>query len=87
MREVIAVGKKDYDYVIVDLPAALEYLDAQIISNFLDAFVVVVEWGRTTVNDLEEAFNASPILDRLVGALINKAPARGIAHALSAQGR
>jgi succinoglycan biosynthesis transport protein ExoP len=87
MRDVIAVGKKNYDYVIVDLPAALEHLDAQIISNFLDAFVVVVEWGRTTVSDLEEAFNASPILDRLVGALINKAPLRGTAHALSTQGR
>ncbi|HEY7243972.1 MAG TPA: Wzz/FepE/Etk N-terminal domain-containing protein [Xanthobacteraceae bacterium] len=87
MRDVIAVGKKDYDYVIVDLPAALEHLDAQIISDFLDAFVMVVEWGRTTVSDLEEAFNASPILDRLVGALINKAPARGIAHASGAQGR
>jgi hypothetical protein len=46
-----------------------------------------VEWGRTTVSDLEEAFNASPILDRLVGALINKAPLRGTAHALSTQGR
>jgi succinoglycan biosynthesis transport protein ExoP len=84
MRDVIAVGKKDYDYVIVDLPAALEHLDAQIISNFLDAFVVVVEWGRTTIDDLEEAFNASGILDRLVGVLINKAPPTRHRRALSA---
>jgi polysaccharide biosynthesis transport protein len=86
MRDVIAVGKKDYDYVIVDLPAALEHLDAQIISDFLDAFVVVVEWGRTTIDDLEEAFNASGILDRLVGALINKAPPTRHRRALSARG-
>ena len=79
MRQVIGVGKKDYDYVIVDLPAALEHLDSQIMSDFLDAFVVVVEWGRTTVDDLEQAFTgASPVLDRLVGVLINKSPARGI---------
>jgi uncharacterized protein involved in exopolysaccharide biosynthesis/Mrp family chromosome partitioning ATPase len=79
MRQVIGGGKKDYDYVIVDLPAALEHLDSQIMSDFLDAFVVVVEWGRTTVDDLEQAFTgASPVLDRLVGVLINKSPARGI---------
>jgi hypothetical protein len=41
--------------------------------------VVAVEWGRTTIDDLEQAFTgASPILDRLVGVLINKSPGRSI---------
>ena len=59
--------------VIVDLPSTLGYIDVPAIANLLDGVILVTEWGRTKIEDLEHIAVRFPRLtDRLIGAFINK---------------
>jgi Mrp family chromosome partitioning ATPase len=43
-------------------------------AHLFEAFVLVVEWGSTSTDEIVKAVNASPILsERLLGAVLNKA--------------
>jgi polysaccharide biosynthesis transport protein len=67
-------AKNDYDYVLVDLPPILPVVDVKAVSHLFDAFVLVVEWGSTSTDEILKAVAASPALsERLLGAVLNKA--------------
>jgi polysaccharide biosynthesis transport protein len=73
MRELLAQAGKSYDYVIIDLPAALDYVDVPTMAGLIDAFVLVTEWQHTPMRELEQVLQASSLVSqRLVGAVINK---------------
>ncbi len=43
-------------------------------AHLFDAFVLVVEWGATSSDEIVKAVNASPVLsERLLGVVLNKA--------------
>jgi succinoglycan biosynthesis transport protein ExoP len=66
--------KKDYDYVLVDLPPILPVVDVKAAAHLFDAFVLVVEWGSTSTNEILRAFHTSTIVsERLLGTILNKA--------------
>jgi Mrp family chromosome partitioning ATPase len=74
MKDVLRAAKGDYDYILVDLPPILPVVDVKAVAHLFDAFVLVVEWGSTSTNEVLKAVNASPILsERLLGAVLNKA--------------
>jgi succinoglycan biosynthesis transport protein ExoP len=74
MKEMLRAAKNEYDYVLVDLPPILPVVDVKAAAHLFDAFVLVVEWGSTSTDEILKAVNASPILsERLLGAVLNKA--------------
>jgi len=74
MQEALASAQGNYDYVLLDLPALLTSVDSQAVARFVDTFVVVTEFGRTTVDDVERALATSEtIANRIVAVVLNKA--------------
>jgi uncharacterized protein involved in exopolysaccharide biosynthesis/Mrp family chromosome partitioning ATPase len=67
----------DYDCIVIDLPAMRDCVEANAGAAALSCIVVVAEWGRTSLDDLEAAFaDSGKVLDRVLGVVINKTPAR-----------
>ncbi len=74
MKDMLRAAKNKYDYVLVDLPPILPVVDVKAVAHLFDAFVLVVEWGSTSTDEILKAVGASPILsERLLGAVLNKA--------------
>jgi polysaccharide biosynthesis transport protein len=74
VKEMLRAAKNDYDYVLVDLPPILPVVDVKAVAHLFDAFVLVVEWGSTSTDEIVKAVGASPIVsERLLGAVLNKA--------------
>src|SRR3979490_1339281 len=74
MKEMLKLARTDYDYVLVDLPPILPVVDVKAVAHLFDAFVLVVEWGSTSTDEIVKAAGASPIApERLLGAVLNKA--------------
>ena len=74
MKQMLKSAAGEYDYVLVDLPPILPVVDVKAAAQLFDAFVLVVEWGSTTTDELLKAVSTSPIVsERLLGAVLNKA--------------
>ena len=74
MKEMLKLASKEYDYVLVDLPPILQVVDVKAAAHLIDAFVLVVEWGSTSTDEIVKAANSSPVLsERLLGTVLNKA--------------
>lgn len=76
IAEMLQELRARYDYIIVDTPSLKPYVDVAASASLFDAFVMIAEAGRTTLDDIRHAVNRSgPISERLLGVLINKGPA------------
>jgi exopolysaccharide transport family protein len=74
MRQMLKSVANEYDYVLVDLPPILPVVDVKAAAQLFDAFVLVVEWGSTTTDELLKAVATSPVVsERMLGAILNKA--------------
>jgi exopolysaccharide transport family protein len=74
MKDMLKTARSDYDYILVDLPPVLPVVDVKAAAHLFDAFVLVVEWGSTSADEILKAVNTSPILsERLLGVVLNKA--------------
>jgi capsular exopolysaccharide synthesis family protein len=74
MKQLLKNAKRDYDYVIVDLPPILPVVDVKASAHLFDAFLMVVEWGATSTDEILKAVNTSSMMsERLLGAVLNKA--------------
>jgi len=63
-----------YDYIIVDLSPLAPVVDVRATANLVDSYVFVIEWGRTKIDVVEHALNATRIVyDNLLGVVLNKA--------------
>lgn len=68
-------GECFYEWVILDLPALADVVDVRAAGQIVDELLVVVEWGRTSEPQLDEALRSlGPLRDRIVGTLISKTP-------------
>ncbi|HVQ72034.1 MAG TPA: polysaccharide biosynthesis tyrosine autokinase [Bradyrhizobium sp.] len=73
-KQMLKSAQKQYDYILVDMPPILPVVDVKAAAHLFDAFVLVVEWGSTSTDELLRAVTISPILsERLLGAVLNKA--------------
>jgi succinoglycan biosynthesis transport protein ExoP len=73
MAKLLAVMKEYYDTVIVDLPPILPMIDIRACAHLFDAFALVAEWGKTSIDDLDLAFRVAPLVhERLLGIVLNK---------------
>ena len=74
MKDMLRAAKSNYDYVLVDLPPILPVVDVKAVAHLFDAFVLVVEWGSTSTDEILKAVGASPIR---VGAAAGRRPQQG----------
>jgi len=73
MQALLDKLKTRYDYVIVDLPPIVPVADARAAADLFDCFVLVVEWGSTSAEVVQNGFHASSRIPmKTVGAVLNK---------------
>ena len=71
LKALLESVQDSYDYVILDLPPVA---DVKAISHLIDAFILVIEFGRTSRQAVIDALNAAPtVCEKLLGAVLNKA--------------
>jgi succinoglycan biosynthesis transport protein ExoP len=74
MAKIVERLREAYDWVILDLSPLAPVIDVRATSRIVDAYVLVIEWGRTEIDVIERAFKDAPMLhDRVMGAVLNKA--------------
>jgi succinoglycan biosynthesis transport protein ExoP len=74
MKVMLKAASTEYDYIFVDLPPILPVVDVKASALLFDAFVLIVEWGGTSTDEIVKAVAASQIVsDRLLGVVLNKA--------------
>lgn len=77
MNQILSRLKDEHDYVVIDLPPTGPVVDAKAFAHRIDAFVFVVEWGRTprtlVRNTLEQTAMFS---EKCLGIILNKSDQR-----------
>jgi succinoglycan biosynthesis transport protein ExoP len=73
MRSVLAEAGAAFDYIVIDLPPLGPVVDVRAAASMFDAFLVVVEWGRTPRIMLQNVLAAdNALFEKCVGVLYNK---------------
>ena len=73
MRAILEEARQNYEQVIIDLPPLGPVSDSRAISPHIDAFILVVKWGGTRIEVLEEAIASfGPAADKIIGVVLNK---------------
>ncbi len=81
MRHLLDELRGTYDIIIVDLPPLKPLVDALAVSSFLDAVVLVTQWGGTPIDMVADAANALRSANaRVLGAIITKVDDRSMAN-------
>jgi succinoglycan biosynthesis transport protein ExoP len=73
MQAILSDARPKFDQLLVDLPPLGPVSDARAISPLIDAFILVINWGHTRFDVIEEAltrFGAAS--DKIVGVVLNK---------------
>lgn len=79
MRDLLTKASESFDYVIVDLPPLGPVVDVRAAASMFDAFVFVIEWGRTARGMVQTILGADEtICDKCLGAVFNKVPVNKI---------
>ena len=69
--------RKDYDFIIIDLPPIAPVVDVRATTQIVDSYLYVIEWGSTQINLVTHQMSGFPELqDRLLGCILNKADVR-----------
>ena len=56
-----------YDYVVVDLPPLAPVVDVRATTPLIDCFVLVVEWGSTSIDVVQHALHTAPNVYEILG--------------------
>lgn len=88
MRDLVALLRSKYDYVVLDMPPMAPVVDVRVTSPFVDSFVFVVEWGKTKIDVVRHNLRGAPeIQDKLLGIVLNKADTKLLSRYESYHGR
>ena len=80
MRRTFDELRQTYQFIIVDLSPLVPVIDVYATTDFVDAFVLVIEWGRTKVDIVKRALRAvPPVSNSMIGAVLNKTDLKGLA--------
>jgi polysaccharide biosynthesis transport protein len=73
--------RADYDLVVADVSPLAPIVDASITANFIDKYILVIEWGQTKVETVIHTLRvASEVYENTLGAVLNKADIRRLAR-------
>ncbi len=74
MDALIKQASESFDHIIVDLPPIGPVVDARAFAPRVDAFVFVVEWGKTSRKAVRSTVLSEPqIFSKCLGVVLNKA--------------
>jgi len=74
MAQLLAVARKSYDCIIVEIAPVMSVVDIKMIERYVDQFVFVVAWGETKRDIVVDALSDAEIIrDRVAGIVLNKA--------------
>ncbi len=81
MKDILEQYRKEYDYVVIDLPPVLSVSDAVAISKYVDGMVVVVRNGSTRRRDVVEVVRQLDYAEaKILGFVYNKVGYRKTRH-------
>jgi succinoglycan biosynthesis transport protein ExoP len=81
MGQLLAVARKNYDCIVIEIAPIRSVVDLKMIERFVDQFVFVVEWGGTKRNIVLDALSDAEIIrDRIAGVVLNKADPVALRH-------
>jgi succinoglycan biosynthesis transport protein ExoP len=70
---LLSRASANYDYIVLDLPPMGAVVDARAVSSRVDAFVLVVQWGRVPRQLVRTTLRAEPrVAAKCVGAILNR---------------
>lgn len=73
MRQLLDTLGETFDYIVVDLPPLGPVIDVRAAAAQFDAFLFVVEWGRTARHVVRTVLEGDSILhDKCAGVIFNK---------------
>ena len=73
LRKVVDDLRRQYDYVILDLPPVAAVSDVHSTGGLVDSYLFVLEWGRTSIDMATHALrDASVVQENLLGVVLNK---------------
>jgi polysaccharide biosynthesis transport protein len=62
-----------YDWIVVDLSPLAPIVDVRATTQFIDAYVLIIEWGHTKVDVVERTLQEAPgVRENILGAVLNK---------------
>lgn len=80
MKDLIDKTKDGFEYIIIDLPALAATADASFSSVFVDAFLLVLEWGKAKPNNLDFNLKLNEISkDKILGVVLAQADMKEMA--------
>jgi succinoglycan biosynthesis transport protein ExoP len=81
VHTMFEVLRRHYDYIVVDLPPLASATDVRASTVTVDAYVLVVEWGKTSTETVQCALaSAQGVHHKLLGAVLNKTDLRLMQH-------
>jgi succinoglycan biosynthesis transport protein ExoP len=73
MKQLFERLRDRFDYIIVDLSPLVPIVDVRSALSFVDAYVLMIEWGTTAIETVERAVHsAKAVSDKIVGVVLNK---------------
>ncbi|GGE01004.1 chromosome partitioning protein ParA [Aureimonas endophytica] len=73
MTTLLDEASNAFDYVVLDLPPLGPVVDVRAIAPRIDAFIFVVEWGKTARRVVRSTLAANPqIAEKTLGVILNK---------------
>lgn len=73
MRRIMDLLRRNFDYIILDLPPLGAVVDARAAGPLLDSLVMVVKWGETSPAVVRDTLFADPELHgKCAGVILNK---------------
>ncbi|MBR1159050.1 GumC family protein [Bradyrhizobium elkanii] len=70
MENLLAVARKSYDYIVVEVAPIMSVVDARLIERFIDEFVFVVECGQTKRTSVLEALSVTQLIRERVSTIV-----------------
>ena len=72
LPELLEQLRRDYDYVLLDMPPVNEAADALAIAGFIDQYILVVRSGKTELDELKKAvLSIEMVKGSIVGFILN----------------
>jgi capsular exopolysaccharide synthesis family protein len=71
--EIIKELRRRYDYIVIDFSPIASVVDVRASTGIVDSYVLVVEWGKTTIETVVRALASAPeVYGKMLGAVLNK---------------
>jgi succinoglycan biosynthesis transport protein ExoP len=73
MKNLFEQLREQFDYIVVDLSPLVPIVDVRSALSFVDAYVLIIEWGMTGVDTVQRAVHsARAVSDKVIGVVLNK---------------